>query len=273
MFVPSNALKLLELFINETDNSLRKIPRNQVIGYTEKDRREDLYEANVRFIKGFHQFLASLFNIDSANFKYITYFDDTLPRIIHDEKPGIPFRLLLKYWNTDVPNFGPVTIELPRELGDIVQSLDIMNQDRGTPIESILPLQVSYFGLTHFRKFCSVYLGKKDDQLDNSEKKSDAPPVLVSNLSGVVYIGNNKYSYPDRIRKAVAFMLESHFKSKKYFDRIDLLKYIGVSDLKKSLRDLFKYHEPLFDYVNKAKDRRMIADNSDYELQQAGRMS
>lgn len=252
MFIPSNAIKQIDSLIIETIRLLPNKPKFNESNSSKDNITQETYGANIKFIKGFHKLLAGLFNIEPEHFKYFSHFEDRLPQLLKDRSSDSTYRVLLSYWDTKHPNASPITVELPRALGTILRALDHMNQRRELDFQSILPLQFSLFGLVFFREYCRIYLGKNVVQSNSINKEQLAPTVIVSNPTLEVFIDGNMHTYPDRIRLAIVFMLNSHFKHKKYFDRIELLRYIGETDSKKPLRDLFKSHQPLEKLVKRA---------------------
>jgi len=255
MFVPPNALELLNVILKKTDAALKAIPRCQVIGYTEIDKRRDIFLANVGFIKNFHEFLSAWFDIEPDNFFYRFEIEQPLPRIIHDGKPGVPYRIFLRFWDESKSYSGGISIMLPHDLWEVAQCIDLMYQDLESKAEFVAPLQISYFGLSRFKRYCETFLGSKKLLFEKS-KSGEAPQhvFFISDKYSLVYIDEQSYSFPDRIRKALAFIIRIHLNGKKYFDRKELLRDIGEDNFKMPLRDLFRYHTPIWDFIKRAQD-------------------
>jgi hypothetical protein len=88
----------------------------------------------------------------------------------------------------------------------------------------------------------------------DSGATSELSVVLVDLGERFITIDGNTLSYPDRVVKTVAFMVESHKAGKRYFDRKDLLKSIGIADSKKDLKDLLHHYESIWVLVKGAMD-------------------
>lgn len=262
MIIVENAIPLLDKLIKETEKSLSKIPRHKVMGYSNFDRKKDIYKENVRLIKNFEIFISEWFNI---KLQYLTYkfeLDDPIPRIVGDGKKGYQYRINLRLWNLE-KSYNSYVVQLPRELWNVVMSLDLVNQQRRTNDESIIPLQASLWGFSHFREYCYVYLNLRTK---NKSKNIQLPTLLISKKMSKVFIDEKEMNYPDHIVNALIFMLETHYQNKLYFDRKELLKQIHINDLKKPLRDIFRYHKPLDSFVNRAKDSNGRFITNKYKL-------